>query len=142
VGGFAISAVLSGALAWVQNGPYHVQTLVAFWITGIIPLALFASQMAVLLPAGQPSRRRAILLGIVASIATMVVCFVLPVGRHLYAALRPAGLSLERLADPSIRAALPGFPKPLSPDTLLRIGTAFGIMAVVWTITVRRGSRE
>jgi hypothetical protein len=138
VGGLTISAALSGAFSWVQSGPYHVGPLVVFWVTGVIPLALFASMMAVMLPAGQSSRRRAILPGMAAAVVSLAACFVLPVGGHLYAAILPMGLSAEKLADPAVRAALPGFPDPFSPDTLLRLGATLGIMVAVWTVTVPR----
>jgi pimeloyl-ACP methyl ester carboxylesterase len=142
VGGLTISAALSGAFSWAQNGPYHVGTLIAFWVTGVIPLALFASLMAVMLPAGQSSRRRAILLGMAAAVVSLMACFFLPVGGHLYAAILPMGLSVEKLADPAVRAALPSFPDPLSPDTLLRLGTTLGIMVAVWTVTVPRQEKR
>jgi pimeloyl-ACP methyl ester carboxylesterase len=140
--GMALSALLSGVLTWTQNGPFHIGVLAAFWITGLIPLALFTAQMSVMLPAGQSSRRRAILMGLVASVVGLAACFILPVNGFLFAALIRDGLTLEQLADPLVRAAAPSFPDALSPNTLLRIGGTFVIMAAVWIATVRTMQRE
>jgi hypothetical protein len=139
--GMALSALLSGVLTWMQNGPFHIGVLAAFWITGLIPLALFTVQMSVMLPARQSSRR-AILMGLVASVVGLVACFVLPVNGFLFAALIRDGLTLEQLADPLVRAATPSFPGALSPNTLLRIGSTLVIMAAVWIVTARAMQRQ
>ena len=79
--GLVLAALLSGALAWLQNGPYHVGILASFWITGLLPLALFSSLVAVMLSAGQSSRRRAILTGLLAIPVGLAASFLLPVNR-------------------------------------------------------------
>ena len=140
--GMVLSALLSGVLVWTQNGSFHIGVLAAFWITGLIPLALFTSQMSVMLPAGQSSRRRAIPMGLVVSVVSLVACFVLPVNGFLFATLIRDGLTLEQLADPLVRAAAPSFPDALSPNTLLRIGSTLVIMVAVWVVTVRTMQRE
>jgi len=129
-------------LTWMQNGPFHARVLIAFWITGLIPLALFTVQMSVLLSAGQPNRRRAILTGLVASAVGWVACFILPVNGFLFAALIRDAFTLEQLADPLIRAASPSFPDALSLNTSLRVGGTLVIMAMVWGVAARAIQRE
>ncbi len=140
--GMALSALLSGVLSWVQNGPFHVGVLTAFWITGLIPLALFTTQMSVMFSVGQPNRRRAILTGLVSSAVGLVACFILPVNDFLFAALIRDGLTLEQLADPLVRTASPSFPGAFSLNTWLRIGGTLVVMAAVWIVTARAMRRE
>ncbi|MBN1584103.1 MAG: alpha/beta fold hydrolase [Anaerolineae bacterium] len=132
-----LSALLNGTLAWIQNGPYRSGVLVAFWATGLIPLALFASAMGVLLSARQPNRYRAVLIGLAVAVASLAACFVLPVNGFVFAALIRDGLTLEQLADPLIRAASPHFPAVFSLETLLRIGGAAAIVVLVWIGTLQ-----
>jgi len=135
--GLALAALLSGVLAWLQNGPYQVRTLATFWITGLIPLALFSSQVAVSFSAGQSSRRRAILTGLLAVPVGLAASFLLPVNRFLFAALFRMSLTPEKLADPAVVASLPRYPEALAPDTLLRLGGTLTIMALIWLATAR-----
>ena len=137
VGSLVLSALLSGALAWVQNGPYHIGTLAAFWITGVIPLALFSSQMAVMLPARRLHRRSAILMGLAAVAASVAAYFALPTNGFLYAALFQMGLKPEQIVDPAVLAAVPAFPDVFSLNTVLRIAAVALTMAAVWAVTAR-----
>jgi hypothetical protein len=138
----ALSALSSCALAWIQNGPYHGDVLAAFWMAGLIPLALFVSSMAVLLPGRQPNRRRGVLVGLIAAVAGLAACFILPVNGFLFAALIRDGLTLEQLADPLARAASRRFPAAFSLETMLRIGSTAAIVAVLWIGTLWAMRRE
>jgi hypothetical protein len=140
--GLVLAALLSGALAWLQNGPYQVGTLATFWITGLIPLALFSSQVAVMLSAGQSSRRRAILTGLLAAPVALAASFLLPVNKFLFAALFRMSLTAEKLADPAVVASLPRYPEALAPDTLLRLGGTLAIMVLLWLATARSIRRK
>ena len=135
VAGLILAALVSGALAWHQNGPYQAATLASFWMTGLIPLALFSSQMAVLFSAGQPNRRRAILTGLVAVPVSLAAAFLLPVKRFLFAALLRSSLAPEKLADPAVVTALPPYPEMFALDTLLRLGGTLAIMVLIWLAT-------
>jgi len=140
--GLVLAALLSGALAWLQNGPYHVETLATLWITGLIPLALFSSQVAVMFSAGQSSRSRAILTGLLAVPAGLLASFFLPVNRFLFAALFRMSLTAKKLADPAVVALLPRYPEALAPDTLLRLGGTLTIMVLIWLATARSIRRK
>lgn len=133
--GLILAALVSGALAWLQDGPYQAGTLAMFWIVGLIPLALFSAQAAVMFSAGQSSRRRAILTGLLAIPAVLAASFLLPVNRFLFAALLRSSLTPEKLADPAAIAALPPYPEMFAPDTLLRLGTTLAIMVLIWLAT-------
>jgi ABC-type multidrug transport system permease subunit len=133
--GLLLAALLSGVLAWLQHGPYHVGTLATFWITGLIPLALFTSQAAVMFSAGQSSRRRAILTGLLAVPFSVTASFLLPVNRFLFAALLRSSLTAEVLADPAVVAALPRYPEAFALDTLLRLGGLLALLILIWLAT-------
>jgi hypothetical protein len=60
----------------------------------------------------------------------------------VFAALFQMGLKPEQIVDPSVLAAVPGFPNALSLNTVLRIAGVALIMAAVWIITARVVQRE
>ncbi len=140
--GLVLGALLSGALAWLQTGPYQVGALATLWITGLIPLALFSSQVAVMFSAGQPSRRGAILTGLLAAPVALAASFLLPVNKFLFAALFRMSLTPEKLADPAVLASLPRYPEAFAPDTLLRLGGTLTIMVLIWLATARSIRRK
>jgi hypothetical protein len=132
--GLLLAGVVSGALSWMRHGPFHVGTVAGYWLVGLLPLALFAAQMGVMLPARQPNRRRAIpvaLIGVIASLAAIVV---LPAGTYLYATAIRLGAALEpeRFADPYVQAVLPSVPGVCSWSNLARIGLVALAMVAVW----------
>jgi hypothetical protein len=137
VAGLILAALVSGALAWFQSGPYQVGILATFWIVGLIPLALFSAQVAVMFSAGQSNRRRAILTGLLAIPAALAASFLLPVNRFLFAALLRSSLTPEKLADPVVVAALPRYPEAFAPDTLLRLGATLASMILIWLATAQ-----
>jgi hypothetical protein len=120
-------------------------TLALFWLGGLIPLALFGTEMGVLFAAGQPNRRRAALTGLAAVAATLAAAFVLPVNQMIAAGTFQLALNMAAIDDPRVRAVLPDFPDMHSMNVWLRIGGVVLAMAAVWLFTVgrlRRGSAE
>jgi hypothetical protein len=140
--GLALSALVSGALSWFHSGPFHIGVLAVFWIAGMIPLSLFASQMGVMLAAGRSSRRSAVVMSLVAVAFSTIACGVLPVIDFIFPALFHAAFSLEKLADPVILRAIPSYPSMFSSSVLLRIGCVLLTMAIVWIATVRLALRQ
>lgn len=63
VAGLAGIALLFGLLGWLLHGPYDLGEYLVLWAVGVTPLTLFTSGMSALLAAGQPTRRRATLVG-------------------------------------------------------------------------------
>jgi hypothetical protein len=57
-------ALLTGLTARLLFGPFYLDAYLALWAVGVVPLALFASGLSVLLASGQPTRRRAVLVSI------------------------------------------------------------------------------
>jgi hypothetical protein len=142
VAGLAVAGVLNGLISWVLNGPFRIDVFAQFWLAGLIPLALFGTQMGVMLAAGRPDRRRAILASLLAIVATFVACLVLPAGQFLAAGTFQLALQMAEIDDPRVIAALPNFPDMLSVGIWLRIGAVVLVMVVVWLCTVwfmRRG---
>lgn len=135
--GLCISAVLNGFVSWALNGPFQPETLVLFWLTGLIPLALFGSQMGVMFAAGQPSRRRAVRTGLLAFIATLAASFALPANQFFAAGVFQLALNMAAIDDPRVSAAIPNFPDMLSLSVWLRIGGVILTMVGVWLCTVR-----
>jgi len=56
-------AVLHALMGWLIQGPYDLGVYAVWWAIGAVPLALYTAGMSVLLAAGQPTRRRAALVG-------------------------------------------------------------------------------
>jgi len=71
------------ALVWrLVIGPYDLSIFLRLWLVGVVPLALINSGLSMLLAAGQPTTRRAILIGV----AFVLVCIVgQAVGLSLFA---------------------------------------------------------
>ena len=90
----ALVAVLSGLFGWARLGGLHLGPYVRVWLTAILPAGLFASGLSVLLAAGQPTRRRATLLGGGVAIYSLltVIMVIEPAYDWLHAAL-PAACS-------------------------------------------------
>jgi hypothetical protein len=63
-------ALMFGTAMLLTLGPYSLPAYLTIWIVGVLPVVLFTSGMSVLLAAGQPSRRRAVFVGI----AFIVLC--------------------------------------------------------------------
>jgi pimeloyl-ACP methyl ester carboxylesterase len=135
--GLCISAVLNGLVSWILNGPFQIETVALFWLTGLIPLALFGSQMGVMFAAGQPDRRRAIRTGLLAVVVTLAASFALPVSQFFGAGVFQLGLAMTEIDNPRVIAAIPNFPNMLSLNIWLRIGGVVLAMATVWLCTVR-----
>ncbi|MBN1265585.1 MAG: alpha/beta hydrolase [Anaerolineales bacterium] len=136
-----LAALLNSILTWSQNGPFYTGTLAAFWFTCLIPLALFSSQMGILLAAGQPDRRRALPVGIAAVIFNLAAVFILPLTDFLIAAAFRMAFTLQELADPAVQAALPAYPTTFSLNTILRVALLILVMITIWKITVRSMNR-
>jgi hypothetical protein len=135
--GLSIAGPLNGLISWVLNGPFQIEILAQFWLAGLIPLALFGSQMGVMLAAGQPNRRRAILSSLLAIVATFLASLVLPAGQFLAAGTFQLALQMAEIDDPRVFAAIPSFPDMLSWSLWVRIGGVVLVMAAVWFCTVR-----
>ena len=63
--GLAAAMVAVGAGLWILIGPYHVADYAVAWLTISRGVGLVNSALTMLLAAGQPTRRRAIMVGVV-----------------------------------------------------------------------------
>ncbi len=132
--GLALTALITCGLVWTQYGPLDMPVLLSFWIWGYGLLALFSTQMGIMLAVGQPTRRQAILPGIAAVLLALGAYFVLPTNEFLWKGLL---LSIIAAHYPGhYNAALLGFPS--MPDYLLRIGAVVLVMIAVWIATLWR----
>ena len=135
--GLCISAVLNGLVSWVLNGPFQIETVALFWLAGLIPLAMFGSQMGVMFAARQPDRRHAVLTGLLAFVATLAASFVLPTNQFFAAGVFQLGLATAEIDDQRVIAVIPNFPDMGSSSLWLRIGGVILTMVVVWLCTVK-----
>ena len=136
--GLALTAVITCGLVWAQYGPLDLSVLLSFWIWGYGLLALFSTQMGIMLAAGQPTRRQAILPGIAAVLLALGAYFVLPTNEFLWKSLL---LSIIAAVFPGrYNAALLSFPS--MPDYFLRIGAVLLLMIAVWLVTLWRLERR
>lgn len=136
--GMGLSALISSGLIWTQYGPLDLSVLLSFWVGGYGLLALFSTQMGIMLAVGQPTRQRAVLPGIVAVLLATGAYFMLPANDFLFqslliyttAASYPGRFDVVLLNFPSL------------PDYLLRIGIVVLVIIVVWIITLWRIERR
>lgn len=102
-GGLAGVMILSGVAGRLVIGPYLLGAYVLLWAVGILPLAMFASGMSILLAAGQPTRRRATFVG--AAFSAYCVAMLVTTTGTAWDALC--------LARPSVFLSLPGEYNPM-----------------------------
>ncbi len=134
-----VQALINGVLAWRTIGPYRVDILASFWVFGLLLLGLFSSGIALLLSVKAETHTQAILVGILAALASLGVFFLLPTREYLW-----SGLVLSimiQFATPGQVAEAASFPQVGAPEYLLRVGSVVGTLAVLWVITVRRVRR-
>ncbi len=63
--GLLLSMIVVGAAMWVLIGPYHIAQFAGTWLAFGWGIGLINSGLSLLLAAGQPTRRRAIIIGVV-----------------------------------------------------------------------------
>ena len=63
--GLAAAMVVIGVLGWLIVGPYDIGVYARMWIGGLMPLGLLHVGLCLLLTAPLPTRRKAIMLGLV-----------------------------------------------------------------------------
>lgn len=132
--GLVLTALITCGLVWAQYGPLDLPVMLLFWVTGYGLLALFSTQMGIMLAVGQPTRRQAILPGIVAVLLAFGAYFVLPTNDFLWQSLL---LSIIATHFPGhYNSTLLSFPS--MPDYAFRIGIVLLVMAAVWIITLWR----
>jgi ABC-type transport system involved in multi-copper enzyme maturation permease subunit len=68
-----VLCVAIGISWWVIVHPFTIGDYVTIWLLGILPVALFNSALSVLIAASQPSRRRAVLLGVAFAIICLFI---------------------------------------------------------------------
>lgn len=73
--GLGLSAVVNGLVWWWVVGPFDWRWYGTLWVAGALPLALMNPSLGVLLAAGQPTQRRALLVGV----GLTIVCVILQV---------------------------------------------------------------
>ena len=63
--GLVLSMIIVGVGMWILIGPYHIDQFAGTWLAFGWGIGLINSGLSLLLVAGQPTRRRAIILGVV-----------------------------------------------------------------------------
>ena len=132
--GLGLIALISCGLIWTQYGPLDLSVLLSFWIGGYGLLALFSTQMGIMLAVGQPTRRQAILPGIAAVLLAVGAYFLLPANDFLWQSLLIS--SIAAYYPGHFNALLLSFPSLL--DYFLRIGIVVLVMIAIWFVTLWR----
>jgi hypothetical protein len=71
--GLGLGAAAIGAAWWLAVGPFDLRWYASAWLLGALPLALINPSLGLLLAAGQPTHRRALLVGISVSVAGLIL---------------------------------------------------------------------
>ncbi len=67
-----LSMVIIGVGTWIVLGPYALMLFLRVWLVGALPIAFLNSTLGLLLAAGQPTRRRAIVIGSLLALLCLV----------------------------------------------------------------------
>ena len=142
-----LAALVSGLTWWLVVGPFDVGRFLTIWFLGAAGLSLINAGSSMLLAAGQPDTRRAVLVGIGYAFICLVgvglaLVPVSPLWRSLNPA-RPAVLlyyafgwpGLLANADDMTRLAVDYVRQLAGPkDVMASLMVGFGQVAVLWTI--------
>ncbi len=71
--GLVVSALVIGGVGWVIFNGFQITPYIQMWLVGVIPIALLNPGLSLLLAAGQPTRRRAAVIGGGLAILCMVL---------------------------------------------------------------------
>lgn len=71
--GLALNAFVNGVLWWGVVGPFDWPWYLEMWLVGALPLVLMNPSLGVLLAAGQPTQRRALLVGVALAVALIIL---------------------------------------------------------------------
>jgi len=71
LGGVGLAALIGSAIWWSLAGPFTPGIYFEMWFVGVASMALVNSGLALLLAAGQPTNRRAILVGVAFAILSL-----------------------------------------------------------------------
>ena len=136
LGGLAGVALLFGSSGWLFLGPYDLSEYLLLWKIGVAPMVLFVSSMSALLAAGQPTRRRAMLVGFTCLLygvfTSMTPCLCL---RDAVSLAQPA--VIEYLNDSYfLRTAPVDWFHPTYPPEIVPLALGLGALqvALVWLL--------
>jgi hypothetical protein len=125
---------VSALVGWFLGGDYRAEVLAGLWLGGVIPFTMATAALGVLLAAGQPDRRRALLVGL-GVIGIGIVLYLLLLNDFYLAAVIRLPMAA---AGPAVLDRAPAFPAILSPDFLGRlVAVAIGV-ALCWLLAWRR----
>ncbi len=63
--GLLVTMVIVGLGLWILIGPYHLEQFASMWLTFGLGIGLVNSSLSLLLAAGQPTRRRAVIVAVI-----------------------------------------------------------------------------
>jgi len=129
--GYIAVAFLEGLIGLVLFGPYQLGVYLTLWGIDLIPAGCFAAGMGVLLAAGQPNRRRALLVGV--AFAVYCIAMVVTTSGTVWDAISLARPStyLFLLFKDKLPASTLHYPPMQIPLTL---GLGAAQVALVWLI--------
>jgi ABC-type transport system involved in multi-copper enzyme maturation permease subunit len=136
---FVVVGVTSGLVAWGELGDFDLPTYLLFWLFGMLALALFSSECAMLLASGSENRRQAVLWGMAAAVLALIAYFVLPLADYLWIGLLlPTAISVT---TPGEALFFLQFPDPTSAGFLARIGLVLVVMAGMLWWAIRQSGK-
>jgi ABC-type transport system involved in multi-copper enzyme maturation permease subunit len=116
--------LLTLGVGWVVRGSYHVGIVLELWLGRLMPFALFCSALSTLLGAGQPTRRRAVFIGI-ALFAVFAITFKLLLQDfYIAAVLKPLSVGA--------RFGVTAYPDLFSGSYLATLGGALALVVLAW----------
>jgi hypothetical protein len=133
--GLLLAMVVVGAGMWVLIGPYHLTQFAATWLAFGFGVGLINSSLSLLLAAGQPTRRRAIIIGVVfAALCLFANVSLMARSEPLWNFLSPGrhAISMPFMLGAWLEEAATRF-APTTDVVAALLGGLFEIV-VVWTI--------
>lgn len=132
----AATALISVLIQLFRKVSVDVGTMVVFWLGGMLALGIFSSIAGVLIPALQPTRRRAVLLGWVVALTSLGVYAMLPIHATLITAMiHTVAISASTPINP---VELPAYPTLFSGTYLRNYQILAAVLVLLWAFMAWR----
>ncbi len=153
--GVTLAALIAGLVWWLVIGPFSLGLFLHLWFIGALGLSLINGSTSLLLAAGQPSSRRALLVaGLYVLLCLIGTGFIFDVDAGWWRWLNPARPAVVLYywfgfpgalsgSDDWTRAGVAYFQQATSTlEVLLTLGTGFLQVGLVWLLVTLKSSLE
>jgi hypothetical protein len=134
LGIMVIMAIVHMLIGWQIHSGYSLKVMTSFWLGAVLPYMLFGSVVSILWASGQPTRRRAVLIGVLVALA-MSGLYLLLIVPFLWNGMLKATSSTLELTSEGFDMLEP-YPNALSLEYVAKQLGVYGMIGLSWLLSV------